>query len=53
MDSSNDALFDSFLDHPAFRNLSNTNLTVANFEGPLTGVCPEGYKKDNKRLREG
>ena len=53
MDSSNDALFDSFLDHPAFRNLSDANLTLANFERPLTGVkCPAGYKKENKRLRD-
>ena len=57
MDSRNDALFDSFLDHPAFRDFSDANLTLANFERHSTGVkCPVGYKQEqegkNKRLRD-
>ena len=54
MDSSNDALFDLFLAHPAFRDLPD--LSAANFERRWrkTGVtCPVGYKKETKRLRDG
>ena len=54
VDSNNDELFDAFLDHPAFRDLTEANLTLANFEMASPRVkCPAGYKKENKLLRYG
>ena len=57
MDSSNHKLFDAFLNHPAFLNLtSEASLTAANFEKALPRkLCPKGYKRKSKTkpLREG
>ena len=55
LDSSPKTLFDDFLDHPAFLNLtSEANLTEANFEKASPGVkCPEGYILTTEVLREG
>ena len=55
IDSRNDVLFNAFLDHPAFLDLtSEAGLTLANFEiAPPRVHCPEGYILTTEVLREG